>query len=63
MERTDRLAEILIRNYGNDAPREAARRVDELRSKGDLRRCEIWQRVVRATEDLLDDMLEGKRFG
>ncbi len=58
--RVYRLANFLIRNYGTAAPREAARRADELQAKGDSSRNRLWLNVHAATRRLLGDTYAGK---
>ncbi len=48
-----RTANILIREHGKDAPIHAAMRADAMLEKGDLEGCAVFQRIVRAAEELL----------
>ncbi len=42
-----------MKQYGEDAPIEAAMRADAMLEKGDLEGCAVWKRVLRAVEELL----------
>ena len=46
-------ANVLIREYGEDAPIHAAMRADEMLDKGDLDGLAVWKRVVAAVKELL----------
>ena len=48
-----RTANILIREHGEDAPVQAAMRADAMLKKGDLDGYAVFQRIVRAAEELL----------
>ena len=48
-----RTANILVKQYGEDAPIEAAMRADAMLEKGDLEGCAVWKRVLRAVEEPL----------
>ena len=48
-----RAATVLIDQHGDDAPVEAAMRIDELLDKGDLDGRAVWQRILAAVEELL----------
>ena len=41
------------KQHGEDAPIQAAMRADELLEVGDLEGCAVFQRIVRAAEELL----------
>jgi hypothetical protein len=42
----------LITHYGQHAAARAAERADELRQAGDVIGITVWQRILRAVEDL-----------
>ncbi len=48
-----RSANVLIKHHGQDAPIEAAMRANTMLEKGDLDGVATWQRIVRATKELL----------
>ena len=48
-----RSARLLIERHGEDAPIEAAMNADKFLAAGDLDGAATWQRIVRATKDLL----------
>ncbi len=48
-----RTANILVKQHGEDAPIEAAMRADAMLEKGDLGGYAVFQRIVRAAEELL----------
>ncbi len=48
-----RSANILIKSHGEDAPIHAAMRADALLEKGDLDGYAVFNRIVKATEELL----------
>jgi hypothetical protein len=45
-------AQLLITHYGQHAATRATERADELRQAGDIIGIVIWQRILRAVEDL-----------
>jgi hypothetical protein len=45
-------AQLLMTHYGPHAAQRAAQRADELRRAGDLVGIMVWQRILRAIEDL-----------
>ena len=47
-----RSANILIREHGKDAAIEAAKHADAMLDKGDLEGQAVWQRIVRAVEEM-----------
>ncbi len=47
-----RSASILVKQYGQDAPIEAAMRADAMLDKGDMDGCAMWKKIVRAVEEL-----------
>jgi hypothetical protein len=47
-----RTASVLIREHGEDAGLEAARRADEMLERGDVDGCAVWKRIVRAVEEM-----------
>ncbi len=48
-----RTANILVKQHGQDAPIEAAISADAMLDKGDLDGYAVFQRIVRAAEELL----------
>ncbi len=48
-----RTANILVKQHGEDAPIQAAMRADAMLEKGDLGGYAVFQRIVRAAEELL----------
>jgi len=47
-----RSAKLIIDQFGDDAPIEAAMRADGLLEKGDPGGVAVWKRVLRAIEEL-----------
>ncbi len=47
-----RSAQVLVKQYGQDAPIEAAMRADAMLDKGDLDGYAVWKRILRAVEEL-----------
>ncbi len=47
-----RSAQLLVKQHGPDAPIEAAMRADAMLEKGDLDGYDVWQRLLRAVEEL-----------
>ncbi len=47
-----RAANLLVKQYGEDAPIHAAMRADAMLDKGDLDGCAVWKRILRAVEEL-----------
>ena len=45
-------ANLLVKQYGEDAPIEAAMRADAMLEKGDLDGYGVWKRILRAVEEL-----------
>ena len=45
-------AQLLVTHYGQHAATRAAERADELRMADDIVGIAIWQRILRAVEDL-----------
>ena len=45
-------AQLLITHYGPHAEARATERADELRRAGDVIGITVWQRILRAVEDL-----------
>ena len=43
-----RVAHLLVKRHGQDAPIEAAMRADAMLDKGDLDGYAVWNRVVKA---------------
>ncbi len=48
-----RAANLLVKRHGEDAPIHAAMRADAMLEAGDLDGAATWQRIVRATKELL----------
>ena len=44
----------LIKQYGEDAPVEAALRADELMEAGDMEGVAVWTLILKAIKELLD---------
>ncbi len=47
-----RAANVIIEQYGQDAPIEAAMRTDAMLDKGDLDAYAVWKRILRAIKEL-----------
>ncbi len=47
-----RIAHLLVKRHGQDAPVEAAIRADAMLDKGDLDGYAAWKRILRAVEEL-----------
>ena len=47
-----RSANVLVKQYGEGAPIEAAMRADAMLEKGDLDGYAVWKRILRAVEEL-----------
>ncbi len=47
-----RSANVLIREYGEDATIEAAQRADDMLARGDLEGLAVWKRIVKAVEEI-----------
>ncbi len=47
-----RVANLLVKCHGQDAPIEAAMRADTMLDKGDLDGYAAWKRILRAVEEL-----------
>ncbi len=45
-------ANVIIKQYGQDAPIHAAMRADAMLEKGDLGGYAVWKRILRAVEAL-----------
>ena len=48
-----RTANVLVKKHGQDAPIQAAMRADAMLEKGDLDGYAVWQRILRAVEELV----------
>ncbi len=48
-----RVAHLLVKRHGQDAPIEAATRADAMLEAGDLDGYAAWKRIVKAVEELL----------
>ncbi len=46
-------AELFIERFGNDAPTEAAMRMDELRDSGDTDGHALWQKIYLRVSDIV----------
>lgn len=51
-------AQDLVNRHGRGAKIEAAKRLEDLLISGDVEGCSIWQRIIRAIEDLERKMSE-----
>ncbi len=47
-----RVANLLVKRHGQDAPIEAAMRADAMLDKGDLDGYAAWKRILKAVEEL-----------
>ena len=47
-----RAAQVVVKQHGQDAPIEAAMRVDAMLEKGDLDGYAVWRRILRAVGEL-----------
>ncbi len=47
-----RSANLLVQQHGEDAPIEAAMKVDAMLEAGDLDGYAVWRRILRAVEEL-----------
>ncbi len=47
-----RVAHLLVKRHGQDAPIEAAMRADAMLEKGDLDGFAVWKRILRAVGEL-----------
>ncbi len=47
-----RSAKVVIEQYGQDAPINAAMRADAMLDKGDLDGSAVWKRILQAVEEL-----------
>ncbi len=47
-----RSAQALIKQHGEDAPIHAAMKADAMLDKGDLDGYAVWERILRAVEEL-----------
>jgi hypothetical protein len=47
-----RAANVLVKEYGDEAPLLAARRCDALLANGDLDGERVWKSILRAVEEL-----------
>ncbi len=45
-------ANLLVKQYGGDAPIEAAMRADAMLEAGDLDGYAVWRRILRAVDEL-----------
>ncbi len=60
MESIDRVARVLVQNYGHLALKEAAKRSDELHEKGDIDRSQEWSKVHLAVKERLKETYSGR---
>ncbi len=51
-QKSDRAANILVKQHGEDAAIKAAMRADAMLEKGDLDGHAVWRRILRAVEEL-----------
>ncbi len=47
-----RAANVIIKQYGQDAPIHAAMRADAMLEKGDLDGFSVWKRILRAIDEM-----------
>ncbi len=47
-----RTANVIIKQYGQDAPIHAAMRADAMLDKGDLDGYAVWRRILRAIDEM-----------
>ncbi len=47
-----RAANVIIKQYGQDAPIHAAMRADAMLEAGDLGGYAVWKRIIKAVEEL-----------
>lgn len=47
-----RSANLLLKQYGEDAAFEAAVRADKFLAAGDMGGCAVWKRILKAIEEL-----------
>jgi hypothetical protein len=58
-----RAANVLVTEYGDDAPLLAARRCDALMANGDVDGEPVWKGILRAVEELRrTDQKDGERL-
>ncbi len=55
-----RSASVLVKQYGEDAPIEAAMRADAMIEAGDWDGLAVWRRILRAVEELQETGPGGK---
>lgn len=55
-----RSVSVMMRRYGEDAGLEAAQRADAMLEKGDMDGCRVWQRIVKAIEELAPNEPTGR---
>ncbi len=53
-------AKIMIDRFGNDAIIDSAKRADELADEGDYEGSAVWQRIMRAADELRSTESDGK---
>ncbi len=53
-----RAANVIIKQYGQDAPIHAAMRADAMLEKGDPDGYAVWKRILRALEELQREELQ-----
>ena len=54
-----RSANVLVKQYGDDAGFYAAQRVDAMAEVGDVEGERVWKRILRAVEELQRETPEG----
>ena len=57
-----RTANLMIKQHGDEASIFTAMKADEMLEKGDMVGQRVWQRVLRAVEELLRDRGEAERL-
>jgi len=48
-----RAAKVLVDQHGDEAPIQAAMRVDDMLERGDLEGRRVWKKILEAVEELL----------
>lgn len=47
-----RSANVIVKQYGEDASVQAAMRADDLLAAGDTNGCAVWKRILQAVQEL-----------
>ncbi len=50
-----RTAALLVEEYGEFAPASAFIRADQLSDVGNVKACEVWRRIAKVAETLLEE--------